>query len=49
MLFKNEQGEMVELADDLTLKELTDMGIDISLVESACDEPLDSWSHLASH
>jgi len=49
MLFKNEQGEMVELADDLTLKELTDMGIDISLAERASDEPLDSWSHLASN
>ncbi|MDX2318968.1 MAG: 2-isopropylmalate synthase [Moritella sp.] len=49
MLFKNEQGEMVELADDLTLKELTEMGIDISLVENTRDEPLDHWSHLASH
>ncbi|MFT5806976.1 MAG: hypothetical protein ACI9LG_001249 [Moritella dasanensis] len=49
MLFKNEQGEMVELADDLTLKELTEMGIDISLAEKTSDEPLDSWSHLASH
>ncbi|QUM75293.1 2-isopropylmalate synthase [Moritella sp. 24] len=49
MLFKNENGEMVELADDLTLKELTEMGIDISLVENDCDEPLDSWSHLANH
>lgn len=49
MLFKNDNGEMVELADDLTLKELTDMGIDISLVERTSDEPLDSWSHLARH
>ncbi len=49
MLFKNEQGEMVELADDLTLQELTEMGIDISLVENTSDEPLEPWSHLASH
>jgi len=49
MLFKNDNGEMVELADDLTLKELTDMGIDISLVERTNDESLDSWSHLARH
>ncbi|QFI39032.1 2-isopropylmalate synthase [Moritella marina ATCC 15381] len=49
MLFKNEIGEMVELADDLTLKELTEMGIDISLVENTSDEPLDHWSHLTSH
>ena len=51
MLFKNEKGEMVELADDLTLKELTEMGIDISLTETedARDEQLEHWSHLASH
>jgi hypothetical protein len=33
MLFKNEHGEIVELADNLTLQELAEMGIDISLVE----------------
>lgn len=49
MLFKNESGEMVDLADDLTLKELTDMGIDISLAENSSDEPLDSWSHTVNH
>ena len=46
MIFKNASGEVVELADNLTLQELTEMGIDISLVEHEVDESLkDVWEH----
>lgn len=49
MVFKNENGETLELADDLTLMELTEMGIDISLAEHSFKEGEDKWSHSAAH
>ncbi len=46
MIFKNASGEVIELADNLTLQELTEMGIDISLVEHEVEESLkDVWEH----
>jgi hypothetical protein len=33
MMFKNQQGEEVYLADNLTLKELAEMGMSIQLSE----------------
>lgn len=33
MRFINQRGEEIHLADDLTLRELTDMGMDVSLSE----------------
>ena len=50
MIFKNASGEIVTLADNLTLQELTEMGIDISLVEHEVEEPLkDVWKHSADN
>ncbi len=53
MLFTNKKGEICELADNLTLQELVEMGIDISLVEHdviekhEVDEQEDIWMHTA--
>ncbi len=33
MRFMNQRGEEIHLADNLTLRELTDMGMDVSLTE----------------
>lgn len=49
MIFKNEKGETLELADDLTLLELTEMGIDISLAEHAFKKDDEHWSHTVTH
>lgn len=38
MMFKNQRGEEVYLADNLTLKELADMGMTIQLTERADQE-----------
>ena len=49
MLFKNENGEKMELADNLTLQELTEMGIDISLVEHDRADEQELWQHAANN
>lgn len=49
MIFRNERGETLELADDLTLQELTEMGIDISLAEHAFRKEDEQWSHTVTH
>ena len=38
MMFKNQRGEEVHLADNLTLKELAEMGMSIQLEEQSDKE-----------
>ena len=38
MMFKNQRGEEVHLADNLTLKELVEMGMSIQLEEQSDKE-----------
>jgi hypothetical protein len=38
MMFKNQRGEEVHLADSLTLQELAEMGMSIQLVEQSDKE-----------
>lgn len=38
MMFKNQRGDEVYLADNLTLRELADMGMNIQLSEQADQE-----------
>lgn len=38
MMFKNQRGEEVYLADNLTLRELVDMGMTVQLSEQADQE-----------
>lgn len=47
MIFRNEDGELIHIADNLTLKEVQEMGFTIDL----CDDefnPSEHWSNEAS-